>query len=150
MRGSRYTDEDQEKPQAGTAYTWTEAKPCNAHQRRFAEKVNQGVYAAGGTPVAFKAPGFMSQRSGVRRLTKWMLDASTGRTQREEPDLYREVPKNAAMRRIDVQGIRTRSPRCSRGVVAQSAARVSSVSEGAVTPPSQDQGMQKGKGAGES
>ena len=47
------TDEDLAKPLVGIANTWIEAMPCNSHLRRLAEKVKDGVRAAGGTPLEF-------------------------------------------------------------------------------------------------
>ncbi len=41
------------RPIVGVANTWTEAMPCNFHLRRLAEKVKDGVRAAGGTPMEF-------------------------------------------------------------------------------------------------
>jgi dihydroxy-acid dehydratase len=47
------TDEDLAKPLVGIANTWIEAMPCNSHLRKLAEKVKDGVRAAGGTPLEF-------------------------------------------------------------------------------------------------
>jgi dihydroxy-acid dehydratase len=47
------TDEDLAKPLVGIANTWIEAMPCNSHLRHLAEKVKEGVRAAGGTPLEF-------------------------------------------------------------------------------------------------
>ncbi len=47
------TDEDLAKPMIGIANTWIETMPCNIHLRRLAEKVKEGVRAAGGTPLEF-------------------------------------------------------------------------------------------------
>jgi dihydroxy-acid dehydratase len=47
------TDADLKKPLVAVANTWTEAMPCNFHLRRLAEKVKEGVRAAGGTPLEF-------------------------------------------------------------------------------------------------
>src|SRR5467141_4278970 len=41
------------KPMVGIANTWIEAMPCNSHLRHLAEKVKDGVRAAGGTPMEF-------------------------------------------------------------------------------------------------
>ena len=46
-------DEDLARPIIGVANTWTEAMPCNFHLRRLAEKVKEGIRAAGGTPMEF-------------------------------------------------------------------------------------------------
>ena len=47
------TDEDLSKPLVGIANTWIEIMPCNSHLRQLAEKVKEGVRAAGGTPMEF-------------------------------------------------------------------------------------------------
>ncbi len=47
------TDEDLAKPLVGIANTWIEAMPCNSHLRKLAEKVKDGIRAAGGTPLEF-------------------------------------------------------------------------------------------------
>jgi dihydroxy-acid dehydratase len=53
LYGIGYTDEDLARPIIGVANTWTETMPCNFHLRRLAEKVKEGVRAAGGTPMEF-------------------------------------------------------------------------------------------------
>jgi dihydroxy-acid dehydratase len=45
------TDADIAKPFVAIANTWTEVMPCNFHLRDLAEKVKEGVRAAGGTPI---------------------------------------------------------------------------------------------------
>jgi dihydroxy-acid dehydratase len=47
------TDDDIRKPIVGVASTWTETMPCNFTLRGLAERVKQGVRAAGGTPMEF-------------------------------------------------------------------------------------------------
>jgi dihydroxy-acid dehydratase len=41
------------RPIVGIANTWTETMPCNFHLRRLAERVKEGVRAAGGTPMEY-------------------------------------------------------------------------------------------------
>src|SRR5271167_2275325 len=53
LKGAGFTAADLEKPLVGVANTWTEVTPCNMHLRRLAEKVKQGIRAAGGTPIEF-------------------------------------------------------------------------------------------------
>ncbi|CAN5577129.1 dihydroxy-acid dehydratase [soil metagenome] len=53
MKGIGFDDADLSKPQIGIANTWIEAMPCNFHLRSVAEKVKEGVRAAGGTPMEF-------------------------------------------------------------------------------------------------
>jgi dihydroxy-acid dehydratase len=53
LRGVGYDDEALARPIVGVANTWTETMPCNFHLRRLAERVKEGVRAAGGTPMEF-------------------------------------------------------------------------------------------------
>jgi dihydroxy-acid dehydratase len=53
LRAVGLTDEELDRPIVGVANTWTELGPCNLHLRRIAEKVKEGVRAAGGTPLEF-------------------------------------------------------------------------------------------------
>src|ERR1700674_3103057 len=53
FRAVGLTDDDLAKPMVGIANTWIEAMPCNSHLRHLAEKVKEGVRAAGGTPMEF-------------------------------------------------------------------------------------------------
>ena len=53
MKGIGFGDDDLSKPIIGIANSWTEAMPCNFHLRAVAEKVKEGVRAAGGTPMEF-------------------------------------------------------------------------------------------------
>ena len=53
MKGIGFNDEALSKPTVGIANTWIEAMPCNFHLRALAEKVKEGVRAAGGTPMEF-------------------------------------------------------------------------------------------------
>ena len=46
-------DEALSRPIIGVANTWIETMPCNIHLRHLAEKVKEGVRAAGGTPMEF-------------------------------------------------------------------------------------------------
>jgi dihydroxy-acid dehydratase len=53
LKGIGYDDEALRRPIIGIANTWTEVMPCNFHLRRLAERVKDGVRAAGGTPMEF-------------------------------------------------------------------------------------------------
>ena len=53
FRAVGFSDADLEKPLVGIANTWIEMMPCNSHLRLLAEKVKEGVRAAGGTPMEF-------------------------------------------------------------------------------------------------
>ncbi len=51
LKATGLTDADLEKPLVAVANTWSEVTPCNFHLRSLAEKVKEGVRAAGGTPI---------------------------------------------------------------------------------------------------
>ncbi len=53
LKGIGFDDEAMSKPIIGVATTWTETMPCNFHHRVLAQKVKEGVRAAGGTPMEF-------------------------------------------------------------------------------------------------
>ena len=53
LKGIGFTDADLQKPIVGVASTWTETMPCNFHLRRLAERVKEGIRAAGATPMEF-------------------------------------------------------------------------------------------------
>ena len=51
MKAVGFTDEDLGRPQIGVAHSWIGTMPCNWNHRKLAEKVMQGIRAAGGTPI---------------------------------------------------------------------------------------------------
>ncbi|HYR40936.1 MAG TPA: dihydroxy-acid dehydratase [Methylomirabilota bacterium] len=51
MKAVGFTDQDLARPQIGVAHSWIGTMPCNWNHRKLAEKVMQGVRAAGGTPI---------------------------------------------------------------------------------------------------
>src|ERR1700736_6517474 len=53
FRAVGLTDDDLAKPMVGVANTWIEAMRCNSPLRHHAEKVKEGIRAAGGTPMEF-------------------------------------------------------------------------------------------------
>src|SRR5215471_5076687 len=53
LKATGLTDADLERPLIAVANTWTDATPCNLHLRGLAEKVKEGIRAAGGTPIEF-------------------------------------------------------------------------------------------------
>ena len=53
LKATGLTDADLARPLVAVANTWTEVTPCNFHLRALAEKVKEGVRAAGGTPIEF-------------------------------------------------------------------------------------------------
>ena len=53
LKATGLTDADLERPLVAVVSTWTDVMPCTMHLRRLAEKVRQGISAAGGTPIEF-------------------------------------------------------------------------------------------------
>jgi dihydroxy-acid dehydratase len=53
LKGIGFDDDALARPIVGVANTWTETMPCNFHLRGLAERVKDGVRAAGGTPMEF-------------------------------------------------------------------------------------------------
>jgi dihydroxy-acid dehydratase len=51
MKAVGFGDEDLSRPQIGVAHSWIGTMPCNWNHRKLAEKVMQGIRAAGGTPI---------------------------------------------------------------------------------------------------
>jgi dihydroxy-acid dehydratase len=64
-----FSEADLKKPLVGVAHCWTETMPCNFNQRELAEKVKEGVRAAGGTPMEFNT---ISVSDGVSMGTQAM------------------------------------------------------------------------------
>ena len=48
-----FSDQDLKRPLIGVSHCWIEVTPCNYNHRHLAEKVKEGVRAAGGTPIEF-------------------------------------------------------------------------------------------------
>jgi len=51
MKAVGFNDADLARPQIGVAHCWIGTMPCNWNHRKLAEKVMQGIRAAGGTPI---------------------------------------------------------------------------------------------------
>ncbi len=51
MKAVGFSDQDLSRPQIGVAHCWIGTMPCNWNHRKLAEKVMQGIRAAGGTPI---------------------------------------------------------------------------------------------------
>ena len=51
LYGTGLTEEDMNKAQVGISSVWWEGNTCNMHLNTLAEKVKEGVQAAGLTPV---------------------------------------------------------------------------------------------------
>lgn len=67
MKSMGYTDDEIRKPKIGIANSWSEICPGSYNLRQIAEKVKNGVYAAGGTPIEFGTIGLCD---GIDRLMK--------------------------------------------------------------------------------
>ena len=48
-----FSDQALKRPLIGVSHCWIEVTPCNYNHRHLAEKVKEGVRAAGGTPIEF-------------------------------------------------------------------------------------------------
>jgi dihydroxy-acid dehydratase len=64
-----FTDEDLARPLIGVAHCWIEITPCNWNHRKMAEKIKEGVRAAGGTPIEFNT---ISVTDGIAMGTEGM------------------------------------------------------------------------------
>ena len=53
LKATGLTDADLARPLVAVANTWSDVTPCNMHLRGLAEKVKEGIRAAGGTPIEF-------------------------------------------------------------------------------------------------
>ena len=51
MKAVGFSDRYLSQPQIGVAHSWIGTMPCNWNHRKLAEKVMQGIRAAGGTPI---------------------------------------------------------------------------------------------------
>jgi dihydroxy-acid dehydratase len=69
LKAIGFTDADLEKPLVAVANTWTETMPCNFHLRRLAERVKEGIRAAGATPMEFNT---ISVSDGITMGTEGM------------------------------------------------------------------------------
>jgi dihydroxy-acid dehydratase len=69
FRAVGFTDEDLSRPLVGVAHCWIELTPCNFNHRKLAEKVKEGIRAAGGTPIEFNT---ISVTDGIAMGTEGM------------------------------------------------------------------------------
>jgi dihydroxy-acid dehydratase len=69
LKAAGFTDADLKKPLIGIANTWIEIGPCNLHLRTLAERVKEGVRAAGATPMEFNT---VSISDGITMGTEGM------------------------------------------------------------------------------
>ena len=75
-KGIGFGDEELNRPIVGIANTWTETMPCNFHLRGLAERVKDGVRAAGGTPMEFNT---ISISDGITMGTQGMKTSLVSR-----------------------------------------------------------------------
>jgi dihydroxy-acid dehydratase len=76
LRASGMQDEDFKKPLVGVANTWIEIGPCNYHLRELAQRVKEGIRAAGGTPLEFNT---VSISDGITMGTEGMRTSLVSR-----------------------------------------------------------------------
>jgi dihydroxy-acid dehydratase len=53
LKAVGFTDQDLARPIVGVAHCWIEVTPCNWNHQKLAEKVKEGIRAAGGTPIEY-------------------------------------------------------------------------------------------------
>lgn len=68
-----YSDQDLAKPLIGVANTWSELVPGSYNLRALADKVKQGIFAAGGTPFEFGVIGCCDGTGQGNEGMKFML-----------------------------------------------------------------------------
>jgi dihydroxy-acid dehydratase len=69
MKAIGFKDEDLSRPLVGVAHCWIEVMPCNYNHRVLAERVKEGIRAAGGTPIEYNT---ISVSDGVAMGTEGM------------------------------------------------------------------------------
>jgi dihydroxy-acid dehydratase len=69
MKAIGFKDEDLARPLVGVAHCWIEVMPCNFNHRALAERVKEGVRAAGGTPIEYNT---ISISDGIAMGTEGM------------------------------------------------------------------------------
>ncbi|MBI4446387.1 MAG: dihydroxy-acid dehydratase [Acidobacteria bacterium] len=71
-----FTDEDLKRPLIGVAHCWIEITPCNYNHRALAEKVKEGIRAAGGLPIEFNT---ITVTDGIAMGTEGMKSSLVSR-----------------------------------------------------------------------
>jgi dihydroxy-acid dehydratase len=71
-----FTDADLARSLVGVAHCWIEITPCNWNHRKMAEKVKEGIRAAGGTPIEFNT---ISVTDGIAMGTEGMKSSLVSR-----------------------------------------------------------------------
>jgi len=69
MKAIGFKDEDLARPLVGVAHCWIEVMPCNFNHRALAERVKEGIRAAGGTPIEYNT---ISISDGIAMGTEGM------------------------------------------------------------------------------
>ncbi|HSE94925.1 MAG TPA: dihydroxy-acid dehydratase [Methylomirabilota bacterium] len=69
FRAIGFGDDDLKKPLVGVAHCWIEITPCNWNHQKLAEKVKEGIRAAGGTPIEYNT---VSVTDGIAMGTEGM------------------------------------------------------------------------------
>jgi dihydroxy-acid dehydratase len=64
-----FTEEDLTRPLVGVAHCWIEVTPCNWNHQKLAQKVKEGIRAAGGTPIEYNT---VSVTDGIAMGTEGM------------------------------------------------------------------------------
>src|ERR671935_1375351 len=76
LKAIGFTSEDLARPLVAVAHTWTETMPCNFHLRSLAQRVKEGIRAAGATPMEFNT---ISVSDGVVMGTEGMKGSLVSR-----------------------------------------------------------------------
>lgn len=76
MKAAGFTDADLVKPQIGVAHCWIGTHPCNLNHRDLAQRVMDGVRAAGGTPLEINT---VSINDGITTGTEGMKTSLVSR-----------------------------------------------------------------------
>jgi dihydroxy-acid dehydratase len=71
-----FTDQDLARPIIGVAHCWIELTPCNWNHQKLAEKVKEGIRAAGGTPIEYNT---VSVTDGIAMGTEGMKGSLVSR-----------------------------------------------------------------------
>jgi dihydroxy-acid dehydratase len=71
-----FGDQDLARPIVGVAHCWIEVTPCNWNHQKLAEKVKEGVRAAGGTPIEYNT---VSVTDGIAMGTEGMKSSLVSR-----------------------------------------------------------------------
>src|SRR5207248_6332581 len=76
LKAIGFTTEELARPLVAVAHTWTETMPCNFHLRSLAQRVKEGIRAAGATPMEFNT---ISVSDGVTMGTEGMRGSLVSR-----------------------------------------------------------------------